>query len=456
MRLYDLISETRTFSIMDEKKGKVISFEDLPAVLLYETTRSLIFIYSDNSFEDVSFFLKTLETEHVLALLPSSMDTSLKVRLESIYMPKYVYDRKRIVIEGYSMGRGDIFQFKSNRNDSIILHKDLRLLLSTSGTTGSPKFVKLSESNLIANAVSICKYLPINKSDIAPLNLPIHYSYGLSILTSHAIAGASVSCIENDILNRGFWMSFSKNGYTSLAGVPFMYETLKRIGFLKFELPGLRYLTQAGGRLRDELIVSFCEYANRFGKSFYVMYGQTEATARMSYLPPELALSKLGSVGIAIPGGRFEIDSESEELMYYGENVFGGYAERLDDLASFDKNEILRTGDLAYFDNDGYLYIKGRVKRIVKLYGNRVNLDEVEAAITNRFNFLMPCLGWNDVYLLIFHEDLPIAIPPVIRYVGEKFRINYNSIRTVFVKEFPTNANGKIDYNKLLERYEAR
>ena len=193
------------------------------------------------------------------------------------------------------------------------LHADLKVLLSTSGTTGTPKLVKLSEANLRANAQSILAYLPIKQDDVTPLNLSICYSYGLSVLTSNSLAGGTIVCTNKDILSKDFWADFEKLGYTTLAGVPYIYEMLNRIGFLKKNYPQLRYMTQAGGKLSSKLAEVFSTHLKSQNKDFFIMYGQTEATARMSYLHPSYIESKIDSIGKAIPNGTFSIDKETNE-----------------------------------------------------------------------------------------------------------------------------------------------
>ena len=180
------------------------------------------------------------------------------------------------------------------------------------------------------------------------------------------------------------------------------------------DTPFLKTITQAGGKLNDELNLEFSKYCNNTNKRFFVMYGQTEATARMSYLPHENSIDKLGSIGIPIPGGEFSLINKDMqkvnkpntvgELIYKGKNVSLGYASCIADLKKGDENKgILHTGDLATRDVDGYYYIVGREKRFVKLFGNRVNLDETERLI----KVITPdcaCIGVNDK-MIIFITD---------------------------------------------------
>lgn len=341
-----------------------------------------------------------------------------------------------------------LFQKKEQMHN---ISPEIKILLSTSGTTGSSKFVKLSEENLYSNAVSIVKYLPINFSDVCPLNLPLNYSYGLSILTTNAIAGGKIICGLKDILNKDFWNDFEENGFTSLAGVPYVYEILNRIGFLKKNYPSLKYLTQAGGKLNEKLISLFAEYSKNNSLDFFVMYGQTEATARMSYLNVNEFPNKIGSVGKSIDQGKFVIDQESNELIYDGPNVFGGYAECIDDLIHYVKKPLF-TGDLAKIDEDGFIYIIGRSKRFVKILGSRINLDELENNLKENFqNNTFICAGKEDTILQIACTNSTIEKVEVCNYIKELFNIHHAYIKFKIIENIPLTANGKINYIAILE-----
>jgi acyl-CoA synthetase (AMP-forming)/AMP-acid ligase II len=269
------------------------------------------------------------------------------------------------------------------------LHPDLALLLSTSGTTGSPRLVRLSHDNLRSNALSIATYLDLAADDCAPTVLPLRYCYGLSVLNSHLAVGASVLVTETSVVDECFWTAFRAAGCTSLAGVPYTFGLLDRSGFADRDLPTLRYVTQAGGRMDPADVRRYADLGARRGWLLFVMYGQTEATARMAYLPPELAAKHPSAVGVAVPGGRLSIEqlpSDQEvslpadvgELVYEGPNVMLGYAERPSDLAAGRTVERLRTGDLARWTRMGQVEILGRLDRTAKAFGLRIDLDRVE------------------------------------------------------------------------------
>jgi long-chain acyl-CoA synthetase len=453
MELIRRIKAINSFQIMDEVSGRRYKFKDLPEVLWANESKGLAFCYLDNSFESISFLLKAFESRHVLVLLSITLSTNFKEALERNYAPNYIFDASRSEIMTYTkIGSALYYKMPDKPHD---LHADLKVLLSTSGTTGSPKLVKLSEENLLSNAEAIAAYLPISSTDIVPLNLPVHYSYGLSVLTSNAISGATICTGSLDVMSKGFWENFQKHQYATLAGVPFVYEMLDRIGFTKMDLPSLRYFTQAGGKLRDDLVKKYGIYATDRGKLFYVMYGQTEATARMSYLEPSALLTHVGSIGKAISGGMFKVHSETSELLYEGPNVFGGYAETLEDLRSFESPSILNTGDLARIDEEGFIFITGRSKRIAKVFGNRINLDELESSISKHFSEYYACVGWQDKTIVIFSINNHCQPKNIIDWVSKEYKLHPSSFKVINIQSFPLTTNGKIDYSILTRTYDS-
>jgi long-chain acyl-CoA synthetase len=451
MGLINRIKANNNFQIIDEISGRRFKFKDLPEVSWFSESRGLVFCYLDNSFKSISFLLKAIESKNVLVLLSSTLAINLKDTLEHRYLPNYIFDDSRSEIFGYKqIGTTLHYNIIDKQHD---LHTDLKILLSTSGSTGSPKLVKLSDQNLLSNAEAIASYLPILSTDIVPLNLPIHYSYGLSVLTSNAISGATICAGSLDVMSKGFWENFQNYHYSSLAGVPFVYEMLDRIGFTKMDLPSLRYLTQAGGKLRDELVKKYGTYAADNGKLFYVMYGQTEATARMSYLEPSELLTHIGSIGKAISGGRFMVHPETSELHYQGPNVFGGYAETLEDLSNFELQGILNTGDLARMDEDGFIYITGRSKRIAKVFGNRINLDELESSVSKHFDGYYACVGWQDKTIVIYSTNDNCSSKDIIDWLSNEYKLHPTSFKVMRIQTFPLTANGKVDYSILTQTY---
>ncbi|NUP67357.1 MAG: AMP-binding protein [Nonomuraea sp.] len=324
-------------------------------------------------------------------------------------------------------------------------HPDLAVLLATSGSTGNPKLVRLSREAVSANAAAIASALSIMPGEIAPTSLPLHYSYGLSVLNSHLAAGATVVLTEAGLLERSFWAHLDEHKCTSLAAVPYQYEMLRRLRFDRAEHPTITTLTQAGGRLSPELVTRFSAQADRF----FVMYGQTEATARITVLPPDRLHDKPGSAGQAIPGGRLTIDEG--EVVYHGPNVMMGYAETAADLARGDDlGGVLRTGDLGHLDDEGFLYVTGRFKRIAKIFGVRVNLDDVEHLLRDSVTVAATS---GDDRVTVWAEGLDAAAcRNLAGRLGAELRLHWSGFDVRGIERLPLLPTGKIDYRTLESR----
>lgn len=455
--LYSKVSENPNLRYVDDNTGKEYTLAGLPDVQVGESEKGVAFLYLDNSLTSIAVFWSFMKSNQVIALLSPTLTPAFKDDLEALYKPLYVYDPSRNHISGYEYAGGseEIRIWKRATAEHVAIDERIKLLITTSGTTGSPKFVKLSEKNLLANANSICSYLPVNGEDVTPLNLPVYYSYGLSVLTTNSLKGGKVVCSNIDILNGAFWERLEKYGYTSIAGVPYLYEMLERIGFRKKQYPSLKYFTQAGGKLQEPLVKKFGEYAAEYGIQFFVMYGQTEATARMSYVPADELLNKVGSIGKPIKDGSFVIDAETNELCYKGPNVFGGYVNGPQDLATYEQLEHLNTGDIARVDDDGYYYITGRLKRFVKLFGTRVNLDEVETIAYNHFGKVVKCFGVNDKVMVMSVLAGSIEGAELVSFIADQTKIHPSVLKAMNVEEYPLTQNGKVNYTELSAIYQA-
>lgn len=275
-------------------------------------------------------------------------------------------------------------------------HGELALLLSTSGSTGSPKHVRVSRENLLCNTETIADYLDIRTSDCTITSMPMSYSYGLSVINTYLFAGASIVLTEKKVFSPAFWKLAVQHGITSFSGVPAVYGLFRRMNMENMELSSLRVMTQAGGGMDRELWEYMHWYARMHGIQFFVMYGQTEATARISYLPPGQMGRKCGSIGKVIPRGRLFLTDEcgeeisrpyvEGEIGYEGINVSMGYAVKREDLSlGNERHWQLHTGDYGYFDAEGYWYVTGRKDRFAKIQGKRFNLDEIEKKLEEKY-----------------------------------------------------------------------
>lgn len=408
------------------------------------TNKQLILVLAQNNYQTLISYLSVLHNQDAVMLLNADLEKTLLYTIIDTYQPAFIIGE--IEHADYLSVENGIL--KKMVEPSYSIHSDLALLLSTSGTTGSVKFVRLSYRNLEANAKSIADYLKLSHEDRGLANLPMHYSYGLSVINSHLYAGATVLLTDESVLTKKFWEFVKSERANSIPGVPYTYQMLHRIGLHKMELPHLRYLTQAGGRLSEKQVQFFAQYAKETGKDFFVMYGQTEATARISYLSPSKVLEKPGSIGKAIPNGKLLIDSKTSELIYEGPNVMLGYAENYEDLARGDELQgILHTGDIAEKDEDGFFYIKGRMKRFIKLFGLRLNLDDIEKQIETSLQTNAVCVGSDDKMLVVIQAEEQSA--KVLGLIERFYKLHRSSFRVKVLGEIPRLANGKVNYEEL-------
>ncbi|MGE0549196.1 MAG: AMP-binding protein [Kofleriaceae bacterium] len=359
-------------------------------------------------------------------------------------------ERARALIDRYrpEVIRGRVLDPAAPRG-GVSPHRDLALLLSTSGTIGSPKLVRLSASAVTSNARSIADALGLGPDEVAITSLPIHYAYGLSVLTSHLAAGATVALTDHAVISDAFWQACRDHGVTSLAGVPYSYEMLRRIDLGRVAPASLRTLTQAGGALDPDLVRKFHSIATDRGGGLFVMYGQTEATARIAVLPPSELPARADSVGKAIPGGTLAV--EAGEVVYRGPNVMMGYAEHRDDLARGDElGGVLHTGDLGELDGDGFLRITGRSRRIAKVFGRRVNLDELEA-LAHRFaaGSAVAVIAGRDRVRVFVEGGGASVVDATRRGLAAATGAHGSGFEVVELAALPRLASGKLDYRAL-------
>jgi long-chain acyl-CoA synthetase len=451
-------------ALITENSG-AISYKNLLAIAdriaLHIENRCLVFIVCKNSFESIAGYVGFQRFGQVIALIDANIDDDFFLALLEIYKPEYVYMPKEGQIDGSPFE--PVYRFenyvllKSLKTVEYVLHKDLNVLLTTSGSTGTPKFVRQSYKNIDSQVIALSEYLGITSEHRAITTMPMSYSYGLSVINSHFFKGASLILTDASLVDPRFWNMLKANKATTFGGVPFIYEILKKLRFRRMNLPSLKYITQAGGKLNNKLMAEFAQICEDKSIDFYVMYGQTEATARISYLPCEYVQKKVGSVGIPIPGGKMWIeDTEGNridrvgvagELVYQGDNVTLGYAENYLDLAKGDKNKgFLRTGDIAECDEDGFFTIVGRTKRFLKMYGNRINLDEIEQLITED-GYDCACSGEDNK--LVIYLTKSKEIENIKSYISTKMKIHPSGIDVRYINKVPRNESGKILYSEL-------
>lgn len=439
-------------ALYDAASDRWLSYADLRDAVterraaLAAASKQLIFNFCRNDLRSISTYLACFEAGHAAALLDDGLIPEAKAALIDLYRPDLISTATEAPHPDYRQIDESLWRISTPVDTP--LHPELALLLSTSGSTGSPRFVRLTRRNAEANASSIADSLEIKPADRAITSLPMHYSYGLSVLNSHLLRGGSLAITNQGLLEPGFWETFRKTECTSFAGVPYLYQILKRLRPERLNIPTLNTMTQAGGRMDPALISEFSSWIRERGGRFFVMYGQTEATARISILPSEALPERLGSVGKPIPGGYVSLDPETGELIYSGPNVMMGYAASREDLARDDElHGTLRTGDLASIDDDGYIFITGRAKRDAKVFGLRINLDEVENML--RDHGPVAVIGKGEVLCIYCEHGDEAIFAEHRRDLSERLRIHHSAFVFYRLESLPLTPNGKIDYQKL-------
>jgi long-chain acyl-CoA synthetase len=452
-------------SIVFSTKSEEITYGDLlndiERFSIHFKIRKLAFLTCENSIESILGYLACLRKGVIPLMIGSSIDEDLLLNLIDTYKPNFIWTNR-----GFDFINHRWKIIHTNRSYQLFeavdqykhsFHSDLALLLMTSGSTGSPVLVRISYENLIENSDSISKSLCISQQDIPITTLPMNYTYGLSIINSHLLNGCQIVLTEESILSKDFWDLVNSKGVTTFGGVPYTYQMLKRLGFEKMHLPNITKLTQAGGKLEINMVKHFAEVCSQKGIQFYVMYGQTEATARMSCLPSDDTIRKAGSIGLPIPKGNFYLlddagdiilnSNEVGELYYKGPNVSMGYAYSLTDFSKSDENHgVIATGDMAKRDEEGYYYIVGRKKRFIKIFGNRVSLDEVEN-LTLKNGYSCVCTGIDDK--LFIYTNNEEKLKELKDFLSVKIGLHHSAIIVRYIPEFPRNDSGKILYSEL-------
>ena len=429
--------------------------------------KNSVILVSENSIDFFISYFCLIQNNFLVILIGSNIKNDdlnnliLKFRPNFICYPnkiKFTINKKKKNYYAFNKYRLFILESKN-----LNLHKDLCLLIPTSGSTGESKFVKLTYKNIISNIIKISNFLKINSKHITITTLPPEYTYGLSIINSNIFKGGSIIMSAGSVIEPKFWEIVKKFKVNSFGGVPYTYELLNRIKFekkLKL-IKSIRYLTQAGGKLSDQLQKYMNDLCKIHKFNFYIMYGSTEASPRMSMMLSKKN-NKIGSIGRALPGCSFLIKKKKKkvnkpfvkgDLYFKGDNIFAGYANSEEDLKCLKKIEYLKTGDYAYFDKDGYFYIQGRSDRVIKLNGIRIDLDSLENLLKKKL-FLNIKLSLNKKFIKAFFlKDLDNYIE-IKRKISALSNIHPSNIKIFTLKSFPLTRSNKIDYSKLNKMYD--
>ena len=453
---------------LKDDTGVTVSYDELVALQneLSDTIGpgKLVMMLCENSLGALSGYAALINGGFPMLMVSAGLPEEMRRQIMNTYRPELVFAPQAL--------RGDYPHMQALRtidkylllrtsySDPCPVHPALGQLLTTSGSTGSVKFVRQSWENIRFNSRVIAEYLHMSETERTITALPLNYTYALSVIGASFSLGAAMIVTDRGILDEEFWDLFENEHVTAFHGVSTTYDMLDRMELFCEDFPDLRLMTQAGSRLSRELQRVFAQYAADYGKRFVIMYGQCEATAAISYLPAENTLEKPGSVGLAVPGGEIaliDVDGNpvkeahaAGELLYRGQNVALGYAVRGEDLIRGDDwHGELRTGDLAERDEDGFLYITGRLRRFIKMAGHRLSLDEIDERIMNDIHIRSVSSGVDDnlVIFVVSDEDRDA----VRDYVRRKISVVRPTFKVVKIDAFPVNEAGKILYGDLLE-----
>ena len=423
--------------------GELRDFAEQASKLM--PARSLLFLLVENNVGGIAWTIGNICAGNVPLILNAHLDDELYKNLYDLYMPPFVcvpdimaerfpYE---IIISSYG------YTLMKTGNNACPMHENLSHLLPTSGSTGSPKLVRHKYENIDAAALNISTFFELKAKDRPLMVLPLYYTMGLSMVFSHFYVGATVLITNQSMTDRGFWQFIKEQQATSFTGVPYSFEILSLMRFFRMDLPNLK----------------FAEYCRDNGKKWIATYGQSECTARMAWLPPKWAIEKVGSIGIAVPNAELSlIDMDGHlittpntegEMCYRGKNVTMGYAQSREDLLKGDERHgFIRTGDLAYFDEDGCYYIVGRMGRFLKLFGMRVGLDECERIIKGKYpNVECACVGTDEKMLVYLTDDKYKELAK--EELVSRLKLVATSFDVRIIPEIPKNEAGKILYAKL-------
>lgn len=465
LSLWNFKAFGESIAVTDES-GRTLSYKQLlesaSRAQAVFSGRSLCLILCRNSFGSIIAYTSTLLNQQVAMPLNAALTLDKILELVRLYRPEYIFAPDDATIPEDSvplLHEEDYILYRTPFSSDKPLHPDLAVLLSTSGSTGSPKYVRQSYANIKSNTEVITDFLEIDSSERPITVLPMYYTFGLSVINTHLYAGANILLTDKGLMQKEFWNFLKDKQATSISGVPYTFEMLDMLRFYRMDLPYLKTITQAGGHLDEKLHRKFADYAKEKGKRLFIMYGQCEATARMSYLAPDETL-RTGSIGKPLKGGCFELkDSAGNtikapdtagELFYRGPNVTLGYANGREDLSLGDEFKgTLDTGDIAKFDKDGFYYIVGRKERFLKLYGNRVNLNDIDSMIKKEFPALEFATSGRDDNLVVFVTANKTEDSTLRDFLAKSTGINRAAFKIREIREIPRSESGKILYGQL-------
>lgn len=446
-----------------DSNGNMLRYADITTLSQQLTQhiakRALCFLLVENNIGGIAWIMSMLDSRLLVPLILNiKTEDELYQQLLDTYQPTYICAPTHLSVEGQTIDTQYDYTLTKVSDTLIPLHVDLSHLLPTSGSTGSPKLVRHKYENIEAAGLNISTFFELKQTDRPLMVLPLYYTMGLSIVFSHLRVGATILITGLSMTDPNFWKFLKEQHATSFTGVPYSFQVLNLMRFFRMDLPDMELLTQGGGKMPTDLNRKFAQFCQDNGKRWIATYGQSECTARMAYLPAKWAVEKIGSIGVAVPNGKLSlIDINGHpittphtegEMCYCGKNVTMGYARKLTDLTLGDENNgYIRTGDLAYFDEDGCYYIVGRMGRFLKLFGMRVGLDECEQIVQTECGVECACVGTDEKMLVyITNANLQSQVKDIL---VQKTHIVATSFEIRTIKAIPKNEAGKKLYSKL-------
>ena len=446
-----------------DSNGATLKYAEIAQLSQHITSlvsqRALCFLLVENNIGGIAWTMSILDSRQLVPLILNvKTEDTLYQQLLNTYQPTYICAPNHCIVQGEVVDCQYEYTLTKISDATPTLYGELSHLLPTSGSTGSPKLVRHKYGNIEAAGLNISTFFELKESDRPLMVLPLYYTMGLSMVFSHLRVGATILITGLSMTDINFWKFLKEQRATSFTGVPYSFQILNLMRFFRMDLPHLELLTQGGGKMPTNLNIKFAEYCRDNGKRWIATYGQSECTARMAYLPAKWALEKVGSIGIAVPNGELSlINTDGNpittphtegEMCYRGKNVTMGYAREQADLALGDeRNGYIRTGDLAYFDEDGCYYIVGRMGRFLKLFGMRVGLDECEQIVQTDCGIECACVGTDEKMLVyITNADKQNDVKDTL---VQKTHIVATSFQIRVIDEIPKNEAGKKLYSKL-------
>jgi long-chain acyl-CoA synthetase len=428
--------------------------------------KRLVQLVAGRSVDMVAVYLECLRLGHAVILVDQRLSGERLCAVRDAFQPDVVVDSvadpaaaARLSTAEYTLaapvGRATVL-VRRGRSPGP-LPRTLAVMLATSGSLGGLRFVCLTFENLASNARAVGQVLGLRPDDRGALCLPLAYSYGLSILNSHLATGGAVVLLDGTPSSLAFWPLFDVARCTTFAGVPETYRILARIGHRLAAHPALRLATQAGGRMPEPLVLSTATALADAGKELAIMYGQTEATARIACQRGADVLRSPRSVGTVIPGSQIWTvgpdgthcqDGETGEIILAGPGIMLGYTHGRGDLLTLPTEPLatLHTGDLGIL-RDSMLYIVGRRGRLAKPLGVRVQLDEVEA----EFAALGPAaaVAGADEVVTVYVEGSARTYRSAYRAVLAAYALPPSAVRVTPIATIPRTLTGKVAYAQL-------